>query len=117
MTKDPFGSVFGIGLQKKEKKPKTVNLGLKRCMVCGKTAKQVGKLERAHILAETKGGMVTALLCHKHHTEYDDGKLSEKQVTKLNISWTKYRRYRPNRGSTKIRKPKVPQNPFEFRLY
>lgn len=42
MVKDPFASVFGVGLPKKEKKPRTVNLGLKRCLICSKTARQVG---------------------------------------------------------------------------
>lgn len=43
---------------KKKTSVKTVNLGNNVCMICGKARKQVGRLERAHVLAKSKGGRV-----------------------------------------------------------
>ncbi len=81
----------------KKKKTPTVNLGINRCMICGKTRAQAGRLERAHVLARSKGGKVTVLLCPKHHVEYDEGRLSKTQLAKIGVSRSRYGRFRPSR--------------------
>jgi hypothetical protein len=70
-------------------------------MVCGKTRAQAGRLERAHVLARSKGGKVTVLLCPKHHVEYDDGRLSKAQLAKIGVSRSRYGRFRPSRKKTR----------------
>ena len=98
-------NLLDLGLSPKRKPSvKTVNLGKDSCMICGKKKAQVGRLERAHILAKSKGGKVTVLLCPKHHIEYDSGKLSSSQLSKIGVSRSRYGKYRPKAPRAKPRK-------------
>ena len=39
-----------------------------KCVICGKTEKQVGILEKAHIKAKSRGGSQYLPMCATHHT-------------------------------------------------
>lgn len=104
-TNPKKGNIFDLGTSKKRPSAKTVNLGKDRCMICGKKRAQVGRLEKAHILAKSKGGRVTVLLCPKHHVEYDKGKLGSSQLSKIGVKSSNYGRYRPKIAHRKKSSP------------
>ena len=104
---------FDLGSTRRKSSVRTVNLGNGRCMICGKKKDQVGRLEKAHVLAKSKGGKVTVLLCPKHHVEYDSGKLTGSQLAKIGVSSSKYGRYRPKISR---RKPSKSNNPFDINV-
>ena len=54
-----------------------------RCVICGKTEKQCGILEKAHIRARSKGGSQVLPMCPTHHKMYDQNKLSATQLKKI----------------------------------
>jgi len=54
-----------------------------RCVICGKTEKQVGILEQAHIKARSRGGSQVLPMCPTHHKMYDQNKLSATQLKKI----------------------------------
>ena len=54
-----------------------------RCVICGKTEKQVGILEKAHIKARSGGGSQVLPMCPNHHKMYDQNKLSATQLKKI----------------------------------
>ena len=103
---DVSSLVFG---QKKKPKGHTINLGVGRCMLKGTTG-CAGKLKKAHIKAEHKGGRVTWQLCTRHHEDFDDGKLNDSQLRLLGLSRRKYNTYRPKRG----RPRRSQRNPYEL---
>lgn len=57
-----------------------------RCVICGKTEKQVGVLEKAHIRASSKGGSQVLPMCPTHHKMYDSDKLSVAQLKKIGLT-------------------------------
>jgi predicted restriction endonuclease len=54
-----------------------------KCVICGKTEKQVGVLEQAHIKARSRGGTQVLPMCPTHHKMYDQNKLSATQLKKI----------------------------------
>lgn len=85
-------------------------------MICRKTRAQAGRLERAHVLARSKGGKVTVLLCPKHHVEYDDGRLTKAQLAKIGVSKSSYGRFRPKRGRQRKQKGASPFRIPEYKI-
>jgi predicted restriction endonuclease len=57
-----------------------------RCVICGKTEKQVGVLEKAHIRASSKGGSQVLPMCPTHHKMYDNDKLTTTQLKKIGLT-------------------------------
>ena len=57
-----------------------------RCVICGKTEKSVGVLEKAHIRASEKGGSQVLPMCPTHHKMYDSDKLSVVQLKKIGLT-------------------------------
>lgn len=57
-----------------------------RCVICDKTEKQVGVLEKAHIRARSRGGSQVLPMCPTHHKMYDSGKLSATQLKKIGLN-------------------------------
>jgi predicted restriction endonuclease len=57
-----------------------------RCVICGKTEKQVGILEQAHIRARSRGGSQVLPMCPTHHKMYDKGLLSATQLKKIGLT-------------------------------
>jgi predicted restriction endonuclease len=54
-----------------------------KCIICGKTERQVGILEQVHIKARSQGGTQVVPMCPTHHKMYDQNKLSATQLKKL----------------------------------
>ena len=47
-----------------------------RCVICGKSEKEVGVLIKAHIRAASKDGSQVLPMCPTCHKKYDDNKLT-----------------------------------------
>lgn len=56
-----------------------------KCVICGKTEKAVGVLEKAHIRARSKGGSGVLPMCPTHHKMYDSDKLTAVQLKKIGL--------------------------------
>jgi len=69
-----------------------------KCIVCGKTEKSVGKLIQTHLKARSKGGTQILPMCPTHHTKYDDGKFTDRELEKIGVLREDYEKYRPKRG-------------------
>ena len=54
-----------------------------KCIICGRTEKSVGILEKVHIKARSRGGTQVVPMCPTHHKMYDQNKLSATQLKKL----------------------------------
>ena len=54
-----------------------------KCIICAKTEKSVGILEKVHIKARSRGGTQVVPMCPTHHKMYDQNKLSATQLKKL----------------------------------
>jgi predicted restriction endonuclease len=72
-----------------------------KCIVCGRTEKSVGVLEKAHIKAASKGGSIVVPMCPTHHKMYDSGKLTDSQLKKIGLTREKYDKLRPKKKKTK----------------
>lgn len=68
-----------------------------RCVICGKTEKQVGVLEKAHIRARSRGGSQVLPMCPTHHKMYDSDKLSATQLKKIGLNVKSSARLRPKK--------------------
>jgi predicted restriction endonuclease len=66
-----------------------------KCVICGKTEKQVGILEQVHIKARSRGGTQVVPMCPTHHKMYDQNKLSATQLKKLGQTPTTAKRLTP----------------------
>jgi predicted restriction endonuclease len=66
-----------------------------RCVICKKTEKQVGILEKAHIKASSRGGTQVLPMCPTHHKMYDQNKLSATQLKKIGLNPAKTKRLTP----------------------
>ena len=54
-----------------------------KCVICGKTERYVGVLEKVHIKARCRGGTQVLPMCPTHHKMYDQNKLSATQLKKI----------------------------------
>lgn len=68
-----------------------------RCVICGKTEKQVGVLEKTHIRARSRGGSQVLPMCPTHHKMYDSDKLSATQLKKIGLNVKSSARLRPKK--------------------
>ena len=57
-----------------------------KCVICGKTEKQVGILEKAHIKAKSRGGSQYLPMCATHHTMFDHNLLTAVQLRKIGLT-------------------------------
>lgn len=57
-----------------------------KCVVCGKSEKEVGTLEKAHIKAHSKGGSLVVPMCPTCHRKYDSGKMTASELKKIGKS-------------------------------
>ena len=103
--------IFGFGEEKKKRtsigKTAWEVLKKKGCFICGKSERQVGLLEKAHIKAHSKGGSAVVPMCPTCHTKYDRGSLTATQLKKLGIPKEDYACLRP-------KKPKKKDSGFFF---
>ena len=72
-----------------------------KCVICGKTDKQVGGLVKAHIKAHMRGGSEVVPMCAICHKKYDDGKLTATQLKKIGLTATTYKRIIPPKKKKK----------------
>jgi len=72
-----------------------------RCRICGKSEKEVGELQMAHLKAHSKGGSVVIPLCPTCHRKYDKGLLTSKELRKLGLSRKEYMKYIPKKKKKK----------------
>jgi predicted restriction endonuclease len=66
-----------------------------KCVICGKTEKSVGVLEKAHIKAASRGGSNVVPMCPTHHHMYDTGKLTDSQLKKIGLTRQQHEKLRP----------------------
>ncbi len=72
-----------------------------RCVICRKTEKEVGVLEKAHIKAASKGGSQVLPMCPTHHKMYDTDKLSATDLKKIGLTKKTSARLSPKKGKKK----------------
>jgi len=68
-----------------------------KCVICGKSDKQVGGLEKAHIKAHSRGGQEVVPMCANHHKKYDKGELTTTQLKKIGLTRTAYKNLIPSK--------------------
>lgn len=68
-----------------------------KCIICGRPEEKVGKLVKAHIKAHSKKGQHVEPMCQNCHWKYDNGKLTSKQLKKLNLTRKEYLRLIPKK--------------------
>ena len=66
-----------------------------KCIICGKTERSVGILEKVHIKARSRGGTQIVPMCPTHHRMYDLNKLSAAQLKKIGQTRTTAKRLTP----------------------
>lgn len=71
------------------------------CIMCGKK----DLLQKAHIIARSKGGDDIEAMCPNHHAAYDQGKFSDAQLRTLGISRRAYEGTLPKKGKKKEKGP------------
>jgi len=72
-----------------------------KCLMCGRTEKSAGVLEKAHIKAHSKGGTQYFPLCPTCHRKLDSGKATTTELNKLGISKAVYTRIKPKKTKQK----------------
>jgi len=72
-----------------------------KCLMCGRTEKSAGALDKAHIKAHSKGGTQYFPLCPTCHRKFDSGKATVSDLKKLGISKAVYNRLRPKKAKKK----------------
>ncbi|GAI60185.1 unnamed protein product [marine sediment metagenome] len=75
--------------------------GGNKCLMCGRTEKSAGVLDKAHIKAHSKGGTQYFPLCPTCHRKFDSGKATASDLKKLGISKEVYIRLRPKKAKRK----------------
>lgn len=68
-----------------------------KCVICGRTDKQVGGLMQAHIKAHSRGGSQVFPLCAVCHKKYDQGSLTATQLKKIGLTPAQYKKLRPSK--------------------
>jgi hypothetical protein len=95
---------FGLASEQKRKRRRHVDKELvkklhgNRCRICGKTEKQVGELQMAHLKAHSRGGSEVVPLCPTCHRKYDKGLPKAGELKKLGLSQKDYNKYRPKKS-------------------
>ncbi len=72
-----------------------------RCVICRKTEREVGELQKAHIKAASKGGSQVLPMCPTHHKMYDTDKLSAIQLKRIGLTKKASARLSPKKGKKK----------------
>jgi len=72
-----------------------------KCLMCGRTEKSAGLLEKAHVKAHSRGGTQYFPLCPTCHRKLDGGKATASDLKKLGISKEAYSRLKPKKPKKK----------------
>lgn len=89
-------------ISKKEWETQKKLLGNK-CVICGKSDKEAGGLEKAHVRAHAKGGSQMVPMCAICHKKYDSGLLTATQLKKMGLTPMEYKRLMPPKKKKKER--------------
>jgi len=96
-----YDKIMGVNTKKKSSSSKWLKkiLGMsdKKCFICGKTEKQVGEIQKAHIKAQSRGGTEYFPLCPNHHRKFDKGKLTNYEIKKLHLTREEYHKLLPKK--------------------
>lgn len=68
-----------------------------KCVICGKSDKQAGGLDKAHIKAHSRGGTEVVPMCAICHRKYDKGLLTATQLKKIGLTPAEYKRLIPTK--------------------
>ena len=69
-----------------------------KCVICSKTEKQVGILEKAHIKARSRGGSQYLPMCATHHRMYDHNLLTAVQLRRIGLTKNSSTRLTPRKN-------------------
>lgn len=72
-----------------------------KCLMCGRTEKTVGILEKAHIKAHRAGGTQYFPLCKVCHYKFDHDKATPVQLKRIGITQETYARLKPRQVKKK----------------
>jgi hypothetical protein len=74
-----------------------------KCVVCKITTKKVGKLEKAHLKARSKGGSQILPMCPNCHQRFDMLLLSPSECKRIGIDYADYvkKKYAPAKSKPK----------------
>ena len=61
-----------------------------KCVICGKSEKKVGELERVHIKEHARVRYLVLPMCANHHKMYVNDQLSNKDLRKIEIILLSY---------------------------
>ena len=56
-----------------------------KCVICNKSEKKVGELERVHIKEHARVRYLVLPMCANHHKMYTNNQLSNKELKKIDI--------------------------------
>ena len=56
-----------------------------KCVICGKTEKKVGTLEKVHIKEHSRVRFLMLPMCANHHKMYNKDQLSNKELKKIDL--------------------------------
>lgn len=83
-----------------------------KCVVCGRSEKSAGILEKAHIKAHSRGGTQVVPMCPTCHRKYDAGKMTASELKKIGINPKNYSKVRPKNTRKKEKK----KDPFSIEV-
>jgi hypothetical protein len=69
-----------------------------KCILCGKTEKRCGGLEKAHIKAASKSGSTVLPMCPTCHKIFDKGLATDAHLKTLGLTRAQYNRIIPKPG-------------------
>ena len=81
-------------------------------MLCGRSEKSIGVLEKAHIKAHYRGGIQVVPMCPTCHRKYDAGKMSASELKKIGINPKNYGMVRLKNTQKKEKK----KDPFSIEV-
>ena len=72
----------------------------RKCAVCKITEKKVGKLEKAHLKARSKGGSQLLPMCPNCHQRFDMILLTSAECKRIGVDYVDYvkRKYAPRKA-------------------
>ncbi len=72
-----------------------------KCLLCGTPDKDGKLLEKAHLMAKSKGGTQYVPLCPTCHTKFDKNMLTTSQLKKLGLTPETYKKVQPKKSTSK----------------
>ena len=80
-----------------------------KCVICGKSEKKVGELEKVHIKEHSRVRYLVLPMCANHHKMYAKDQLSNKDLKKIDIIIHSYEKSKSLKSSNKTIRASSPQ--------